>query len=183
MNFKNMLSTKTVVAIGIGSALYCALSYISIPVAPNTALRPAVALLTIIGAFFGPIAGFFAGFIGHAMFDILNYGSAWWSWVFLSAILGFSQGLICLDKKFSIKNGKCNKTHIIKMYIYSIIGMILAGLVAYIGDVYFYGEPADKIYLQIMVATSLNFTVVAVLGIPAVMALVKGNKKNSGFDN
>ncbi len=176
-------STKTVAAIGIGSALYFALSYLQIPIGPNVGLRPAVAILTIMGAFFGPMAGFFIGFIGHSLFDALTYGSVWWSWVFLSAVLGFSQGLINNDNKFSIKKGNVTKTHVVKMVIYSLIGMILAGVVAYVGDVFFYGEPADKVWLQIGIATFSNFIVVVILGIPSVLALSKMNKENTGLKN
>ena len=77
------MSTKTVVAIGIGAALYAALSAISVPIGPNTSFRIAIALLPIFGAFFGPTAGFLIGFIGHALNDAFMYGSVWWSWVFL----------------------------------------------------------------------------------------------------
>ncbi len=180
---KPLITTKTVVAIGIGAALYYILSYVSIPVAPNTSLRPAVAMLTIIGAFFGPIAGFFAGFIGHALFDALSYGSVWWSWVALSAVLGLSQGLIFLNKSFSISKGQCDKKHIVLMYIYTIAGIIVAGLFAYAGDVFLYGEPADKVWLQITLSTVANFACVAVIGIPVVIALAKMNQKNVGLEN
>ncbi len=180
---KPLLTTKTVVAIGIGAALYYILSYISIPIAPNTSLKPAVAILTIIGAFFGPIAGLFSGFIGHALFDALSYGSVWWSWVALSAVLGLSQGLIFQNKTFSISKGQCDKKHITLMYIYTIIGIVVAGLIAYAGDVFLYGEPADKVILQISVASLTNFACVAVIGIPVVIALAKMNKKNTGLEN
>ncbi len=180
---KPLLTTKTVVAIGIGAALYYILSYISIPIAPNTSLKPAVAILTIIGAFFGPIAGLFSGFIGHALFDALSYGSVWWSWVALSAVLGLSQGLIFQNKTFSISKGQCDKKHIILMYIYTIIGIVVAGIIAYAGDVFLYGEPADKVILQISVASLTNLACVAVIGIPVVVALAKMNKKNTGLEN
>ncbi len=180
---KPLITTKTVVAIGIGAALYYILSYVAIPIGPNTSLKPAVAILTIIGAFFGPIAGLFSGFIGHALFDALSYGSVWWSWVALSAVLGLSQGLIFQSKTFSIKQGQCDKRHIVLMYIYTIVGIVLAGLVAYAGDVFLYGEPADKVWLQITLASLANFACVAVIGIPVVVTLAKMNKKNSGLEN
>lgn len=80
------LTTKHVVAIGIGAALYAAASMISINVAPNTSLRLAVALLCIFGAIFGPVVGFLVGFIGHALNDAISYGSVWWSWVFMCTL-------------------------------------------------------------------------------------------------
>ncbi len=182
-NKKSLISTKTVVAIGLGAALYYALSYISIPIGPNTSLRPAVALLTIIGAMFGPIAGLFAGFIGHALFDALSYGSVWWSWVALSAVLGLSQGLIFADKSFSVSAGQINKKHIVMMYAYTIIGIVAAGLIAYAGDVFMYGEPADKVWIQIALASVSNFLVVAVIGVPVVIAIAKSNARKTGLEN
>ncbi len=179
----NLLSTKTVVAIGIGAALYFALSYIAIPIGPNTSLKPAVALLTIIGALFGPIAGLFAGFIGHALFDALSYGGVWWSWVALSAVLGLSQGFIFSDKTFSMLKGNIQKQHIIKMYVFTAIGIIAAGLIAFLGDVFMYGEPANKVVLQLTLASVSNFLVIAIIGIPVVVQMAKMNKKNTGLEN
>lgn len=134
-----LFSTKSVVAIGIGAALYSVLSGVAIPVGPNTSFRIAVALLTIFGAIFGPLVGFFVGFVGHALNDMIMWGSVWFSWVFLSAVIGLFGGLITLDKSFSLETGHVTKVHIFKMYLYAILGMIFAGLAAYVGDVYFYG--------------------------------------------
>ncbi len=182
-NKKALISTKTVVAIGLGAALYYALSYISIPIGPNTALRPAVALLTIIGAMFGPIAGLFTGLIGHALFDALSYGSVWWSWVALSAVLGLSQGLIFNNKTFSVSGGIVEKKHIFLMAFYTVVGIVAAGLVAYAGDVFLYGEPANKVWIQIGLASATNMVVVFLIGIPTVIQITKTNKNNTGFDN
>lgn len=176
------LSTKSVVAIGIGAALYGALSAVAIPVGPNTSFRIAVALLTIFGAMFGPVVGFLVGFIGHALNDLIMWGSVWWSWVFLSAMIGLFAGLINMDKTFSVDEGKINKGHVVKMYVYSVIGMIAAGIVAYTGDVFFYGEPSDKVWLQIVLATITNFGVTALIGIPVVSSIAKRKKKHSNLE-
>lgn len=174
------LTTKHVVAIGIGAALYGVLSAVSLPIGPNTSLRIAVTLLTIFGALFGPVVGFLVGFIGHSLNDTMMYGGVWWSWVMLSAMIGFSMGFIKLDKSFDPEHGILNKKHIVKLYIYAVIGMVLAGLAAYIGDVFFYGEPSNKVWIQILIATTSNFVVTAGLGIPAVIMLAKrkGKHKN-----
>ncbi|RUA07112.1 MAG: ECF-type riboflavin transporter substrate-binding protein [Fusobacteria bacterium] len=175
------LTTKSVVAIGIGAALYGVLSAVSIPIAPNTSLRIAVALLTIFGALFGPIAGFLVGFIGHALNDTMMYGGIWWSWVMLSAMIGLSMGFIRFDKTFDPENGILNKTHIVKLYLFAVIGMILAGVAAYIGDVFFYGEPADKVWIQILFATVSNFIVTAGLGIQSLILLAKRKGKHNNL--
>lgn len=179
--FKLELSTKKVVAIGIGAALYSVLSAVMIPIGPNTSLRIAVAILTIFGVMFGPLVGFLVGFIGHALNDMLMYGSVWVSWVFLSAIIGLLAGMIKLNKDFDLEKGRVTKNHIILMYVYAVIGMIASAVVAYVGDVYFYGEPADKVMLQIILASLSNFAVTAIVGIPAVLAIAKRNKKNNNL--
>lgn len=99
------LTTKHVVAIGIGAALYAAASMISINVAPNTSLRLAVALLCIFGAIFGPVVGFLVGFIGHALNDAISYGSVWWSWVFMSGSIGLCTGFIVMKADFDVLKG------------------------------------------------------------------------------
>ncbi len=182
-NNNPLISTKTVVAIGLGAALYFALSYIQIPIGPNTSLRPAVAILTILGAVFGPIASLFAALIGHALFDALNYGGVWWSWVALSAVLGLLQGLIYKNKSFNVNEGKCEKTHIALMAVFTIIGILLSAVVAYLGDVYLYGEPATKVIIQLGYASIANIIVVFVIGIPSVISIAISQKKNTGFDN
>lgn len=128
------LSTRSVVAIGIGAALYGAVSAISIPIGPDTSFRIAVALLVIFGAIFGPTVGFLVGFIGHALNDAFMYGSVWWSWVFLSAMMGLFGGLVTLDDDFDVLAGKVTKKHYVKLYVYSFIGMLAGSVLAYFGD-------------------------------------------------
>jgi energy-coupling factor transport system substrate-specific component len=175
------MSTKTVVAIGIGAALYAALSAFSVPIGPNTSLRVAIALLPIFGAFFGPTAGFLIGFIGHALNDAFMYGNVWWSWVFLSAMMGLFGGFVCFDKKFDPINGACTKFNIAMMYIWSIIGMFVGSIIAYFGDVYLYGEPAEKLFVQITLANAANSICIAVIGIPAVILIAMLKAKNRGL--
>lgn len=165
------LSTKSVVAIGIGAALYTVVSFIAIPIGPNTSFRIAIAILSIFGALFGPVVGFLVGFIGHALNDALAWGSVWWSWVFLSAVIGLFSGLVRMDKKFNPLQGALRAKNIIQMYVYSFIGIIVASAVAYLGDVFLYGEPADKVWIQIIIASISNYAVIAVVGIPAVILI------------
>lgn len=170
---KGTIGTKLVVATGIGAALYSVLSMVSLPIGPNTSLRIAVAILTIFGVMFGPVVGFLVGFIGHTLNDMLMWGSVWFSWVFLSAIIGLFAGLIKYDSTFDLDRGIVNRVHITKMYLYAVVGMIVAGGVAYVGDVFFYGEPSEKVLVQIALATLSNFIVTAVVGIPSVLLIAK----------
>ena len=96
---------KEVVAAGIGTALFVALTQVQIPLGfiPNTALQPRAALLVFISAVFGPIVGGIVGFLGHALGDAFFYGSVWWSWVVPEAIVGILVGIFA--NKFAIKEG------------------------------------------------------------------------------
>lgn len=176
------LTTKHVVAIGIGSALYAATSMISINVAPNTGLRIAISLLCVFGALFGPIVGFLVGFIGHALNDAISSGVVWWSWVFMSASVGLFSGFITLQKDFNVLKGKLSGKHIVLMYIYSIGGALVGSILSYCGDVFLYGEPANKVWLQIIVANALNLLVIAVVGIPVVIGLAKLKNTSSNLE-
>lgn len=167
------LTTKHVVAIGIGAALYAAASMISINVAPNTSLRLAVALLCIFGAIFGPVVGFLVGFIGHALNDAISYGSVWWSWVFMSGSIGLCTGFIVMKADFDVLKGQINTVHIGLLYVYALLGAVLGSVLSYVGDVFVYGEPAEKVWLQIIVANITNLIVVAAIGIPVVIAITK----------
>ena len=82
---KNKLSIKTIVAIGIGSAVFMILGrFGSLPTGiPNTNIETAYAFLALMALLYGPLAGFLIGFIGHALKDIVFFGSPWISWVAL----------------------------------------------------------------------------------------------------
>lgn len=61
---------KEVVAIGIGTALFVALTQVQIPLGlPNTYLQPRMAVLAFLAAVFGPVVGGVVGVIGHALGD------------------------------------------------------------------------------------------------------------------
>src|SRR5690349_7974464 len=85
---KKGLAVRTIVAVGIGAALFVVLTQLSIPVGfiPNTRIQFNAALIALIGAIFGPVAGFLTALIGHALGDAIFYGSVWWSWVIADGI-------------------------------------------------------------------------------------------------
>ncbi|WP_105152350.1 ECF-type riboflavin transporter substrate-binding protein, partial [Streptococcus suis] len=87
-------SIKTVVATGIGAALFVVIGLlISIPTfVPNTYIQLQYAVQSLLSIVFGPIVGFFVGLIGHAFIDALRGGSPWWSWVLASAVFGLVLG-------------------------------------------------------------------------------------------
>ena len=69
---KNNSSIKTVVAVGIGAALFFVLGrFVAIPSpVPNTNISLQYAVLALLATMYGPVAGGLIGFIGHALIDL-----------------------------------------------------------------------------------------------------------------
>ncbi|MCL2181246.1 MAG: ECF-type riboflavin transporter substrate-binding protein [Treponema sp.] len=161
---KNLISVKTVVAIGIGAALvFVLMRFVAIPSGvPNTNLNLGIAVLAVFAAIFGPIAGFLIGFIGHMLVD-LTWGGVWWSWVISSGLFGLAVG--CCWKFMKIEEGGFNVKKAITFNIVQILAnAVVWGGIAPTLDILIYSEPANKVYLQGIVAGSLNAVVVLILG-------------------
>ena len=103
---KNNSSIKTVVAVGIGAALFFVLGrFVAIPSpVPNTNISLQYAVLALLATMYGPVAGGLIGFIGHALIDLSWGGSPWWSWVITSAFVGVVIGLFA--KKLDVQEGE-----------------------------------------------------------------------------
>jgi energy-coupling factor transport system substrate-specific component len=90
------INSRTVVFGAVGAALYAVLGLFSftIPGTQNVAVRPAFALVPFIGKRFGVIAGFFAGFVGNAVIDLIQgSGFAYWNWSVANGLVGAFAGL------------------------------------------------------------------------------------------
>ena len=175
------VDTKTIVTIGVAAALYGALGFVGIPVGPNTQLKPAIALLAIFSALFGPFVGFAMGFIGHMLTDMIAGWGVWWGWVMSSAIMGLFMGLVFKYKKFSIKNGLCNKFHVFYLIVTGLIGILVAITFAAGFDVIFMGEPKEKMMVQVALAVFSNAVVFLAAGVPTILGFVRANKRNSNL--
>ncbi|WP_304421937.1 ECF-type riboflavin transporter substrate-binding protein, partial [uncultured Clostridium sp.] len=139
---RNKLSIRTIVAIGIGAAVFMILGrFGSIPTGiPNTSIETSYALLALMSVIYGPIAGFAIGFIGHTLKDLVFYGMPWFSWVIASGVVGFVIGFSA--KRLKINGGIFEKKQIIIFNMYQIIANALAWiLVAPTLDIVIYAEP------------------------------------------
>jgi len=161
---KKVVSVKTVVAIGIGAALmFVLMRFVAVPSGvPNTNLNLGIAILSIFAAIFGPVAGFLIGFIGHTLVD-LTWGGVWWTWVIADALYGLVVGLFW--KFFRVEEGEFG----VKQAVFFNCAQIVANVLAWVAiaptlDILIYQEPSDKVYLQGLVAASLNAAVVLILG-------------------
>lgn len=175
-------SIKDVVAIGIGTALFVALTQVQVPLGfiPNTALQPRAALLAFFAAVFGPVVGGVIGFLGHALGDALFYGSVWWSWVFPEAVLGVIVGVFAA--KFAIKDGGFDKKAIILFNVVQVIGNAIAWIiVAPVLDILIYAEPANKVFVQGIFAFLGNIIITAILGTLIAVGYTKIGAKSSSL--
>ncbi len=165
------LSVKSVVATGIGAALFFVLGKISIPTpVPNTYISLQYAIQAVLAALFGPIAGLLIGFIGHTLIDVTSYGP-WWSWIIASAFAGLVIGLITM--KMDIDEG-IDKAKIIRFNVAQVIAHLLAwGVVAPVLDIVIYAEPVEKLFSQGLMAAVANIITTGVVGSLLLLAYAK----------
>lgn len=164
MEKKTQLSIKSIVAIGIGAALFFVLGrFVAIPSPiPNTTINIQYAILAMFGVIFGPVVGFLTGFIGHTLID-LSWGGTWWSWIIASAVFGLIIGLA--KNKINVESGKFGKKEIITFNVVQVIGHLVAWVVIAPGlDVLIYSEVLNKIIAQAIAAFSFNAIATGIIG-------------------
>ena len=158
-------SVKTIVAIGIGAALFFVLGrFVAIPSPiPNTNIATQYGLLAFMAAVYGPIAGALIGFIGHTLIDFAAGWGIWWSWVIASAVFGLLMGVS--TKALKLEEGEIGKKGLIKFNIVQFVSHLISWmLVAPVLDVYMMGEPWDKLISQGLMAGLGNAVTTAIVG-------------------
>ncbi|MBQ8591249.1 MAG: ECF-type riboflavin transporter substrate-binding protein [Lachnospiraceae bacterium] len=181
MEKKNNLSIKTIVAIGIGAALFFVLGrFVAIPSpVPNTTINIQYGVLSVFAVIYGPIVGVLAGFIGHTLID-LSWGSPWWSWIIATAVFGLVVGFA--KKMIKVNDGKFGAKEIIMFNVFQIVGHILAWVaVAPTLDIVIYSEPLEKIYLQGAFAGISNAVSTAIVGTILLIAYAKTRTKTGSL--
>ena len=158
-------SVKSIVAIGIGAALFFVLGrFVAIPSpVPNVNICVQYGLLAFMAAVYGPVAGALIGFIGHALIDFSYGWGIWWSWVIASGVfgqlVGLSGNLLKMDKAGLGKKGLI-KFNIAQVVCHAISWIIVANVL----DILMYSEPLDKILTQSFVSTAANSVTTAIVG-------------------
>jgi energy-coupling factor transport system substrate-specific component len=94
---ESFFSTKQIVAMAVGTALYGALTIpfniITIPGVSQVAVRPTVAIPMLFGFVFGPITGFVAGLLGNVLSDAVSFGVFNWEWSIGNGLIGAIPGI------------------------------------------------------------------------------------------
>ena len=157
--------TRTIVATGIGAALFTLLfMYVKVPTGiPETDVQTAYGIGAFFAAMFGPIAGFLIAFIGHAISDAVQYGSPWWSWVVASGVSCFLVGLVY--PKLKVDEGQFKVKDAIVFNVCQIIANVIAWIVvAPVLNIVIYKEPSNLVFTQGAVAALWNAVSMGVIG-------------------
>lgn len=159
------VSTRTIVATGIGAAIFTLLfMYVKVPSPiPETSFQTAYGLSAFFAVLFGPIAGGLIAFIGHALSDAVQYGSPWWSWVIASGVSGVIFGFAY--KRTQVEAGEFKGKDIITFNVIQVIGNVIAWvIVAPVLDILIYQEPANLVFTQGITAALMNAVSAGVIG-------------------
>lgn len=172
---------KTIVAVGVGTAIFFLLArFVSIPVFANTNITFQYAVLGFFAAVFGPIAGLLIGLIGHALTDLAFGYGLWWSWIIVSALIGFASGFLL--KGVKIDEGEFGKKGILQFIIGSVIIHLVGwGLVAPVLDILIYAEPANKVFTQGLIAGASNIVTTVIVGTLLLWAYSKTRTKSGSL--
>ena len=167
-------STKTIVAVAIGAALFAVLMvYVSIPVFTNTNLTPAYIIPVVVGGLFGPLPACVTCLVGNCLADLIGGWGFWFDWSVGNGFMAFCVGLLCVYGA-DIKNGVFEVKHMIIYAICCIFGCMIAfGVITPILTALLYSADLEITFLQSFAACISNIIVLVVIGIPILIVLAK----------
>lgn len=177
------VTTKTIVATGLGAALFMVLfMWVKIPSpVPETSFQTAYGIAAFFAALFGPIAGALIAFIGHALSDFVQYGTPWWSWVIASGVSGFIYGVAV--KYTKVEQGEFKAKTLLMFNLIQVIGNVIAWvMVAPVLDILIYSEPVNLVFTQGVIAAVMNSVSAGVIGSLLLFAYASTRPKEGSLD-
>ena len=167
-------STKTIVAIAIGAALYGVLMvWGSIPVFTNTYLTSAMIVPVVVGALFGPVPAMVTLLVGNCLADLIGGWGFWFDWSVGNGFLGLFVGLLPLYGA-DIKNGIFKVKHAVIYTICCLVGNALAfGVITPVMTSLFYSADLEITFLQSFASGISNTAVLVIVGLPILFILSK----------
>ncbi|MBM7616480.1 energy-coupling factor transport system substrate-specific component [Weissella uvarum] len=141
-----------------------AYQFLSLPFAvPNTVISFEPAVLTLASFILGPIGTMGVGFLGHFLYDSLNYSIVWWTWIIAEGIYGLLLGLISLRLKLMAR--PFNVRQFFAFNLWQLLANLLAwGLIAPLGDFLIYKSDWIFVFQQGLFAALANTIVIAIFG-------------------
>ncbi len=175
-------SAKTVVIIAIGAALYGigGLPMFGIPIFAETTLKPAMAILAIFAALYGPVVGFLVGFLGHWITDLFAGWGVWMTWVLGSGIVGVVIGLFSTLTKRRIEEGEFPVKDVVIFILLALAGNVVGYSISAFLDYVLYAEPAGKVIVQSLLVWSTNTVLIAIIG--TIILKIFANRKQQSRD-
>ena len=180
---KNNSSIKTVVAVGIGAALFFVLGrFVAIPSpVPNTNISLQYAVLALLAAMYGPVAGGLIGFISQTLEDLSWGGIPWWSWEISSAFVCVAIG--SFDRKLYVQLVDLCIAKAAVFAIANVVAHVIGWVVvAPVLDILIYAEPAKKVFAQGAFAAVSNTITGVVVGGLLILAYTKTIAKKGSLD-
>jgi energy-coupling factor transport system substrate-specific component len=161
----------------IGAALYGVLgwatSFIRIPGPFSSQIRPAVAIPMFFGAIFGPWVGFFTGFVGNVIIDLLSgYGFSW-NWSLANGLLGLISGIAFVQARGE------ELPSLRSILTWSLIGTLLAFLFSSVTDIWVYQTAPSMVPLQYFQVIIPNIIAGAIL-LPVLYIAYRQLQERSG---
>ncbi len=173
------VSSRTIVYAAVGAALYAVLGLFSfvLPGTQNVYIRPAYALVPFFGYFFGPIVGFFTGFVGNIAIDqITGYGAfTAWNWSLANGFAGLLAGVIpaALGPRLAGSN------KLVLVGLTAVIATVI-GFAFVLTDIWVFGTAPEAAltgsYIPVIIANVL----VAVILVPILAAVWKPIQEQIG---
>lgn len=134
-------------------------------------------MLLVFAVLYGPVVAALAGFIGHTLTDV-TAGSPWWTWIVATAVVGLIIGLA--TRRIDTEEGRFGARGWATVAISGVVAHAVAWLVvAPLGDILVYAEPADKVFVQGAGAFAFNALTSVVLG-GALLAAYAATRTRSG---
>lgn len=172
------IQTREIVYMAIGAALYAVLGSISVPLrlpgAFNVQVRPAIVIPMFFGAVFGPWVGFFAGFVGNIIIDLISgFGFTYWYWSLGNGLLGLISGFAFVTARDR------ELPRLGPVMIWSLIGILLGLLFSSLFDIWATGITLAASLTQWAQAVGVNAIAWAIL-LPILYVGYKQVQERSG---
>ena len=158
----------------LGTAMFFVIGkFVAIPTPiPNFSLFLQYAVLVVFSFYYGPIVGMGIGFLGHLLIDLLSGYGLWFSWIVSSGVFGLLVGLTS-----KIINKYTNPFKVTSMLLFSLFATIAGAIcwmvIAPSGDLLFYQEAYNVVFIEGIVAFATNIASSLLIGIPIIYGLMR----------